>query len=233
MGFEVAVGDVFAPHHLARMKEAPTTRVWSAGEELAHSLSHGVGFVAALVGAWFLVSAAIDHGGVARIAGASVFAGTCILLYHASSTHHGLRAGRAKDRYETLDHIAILLLIAGTYTPFTVGVLRGPWGWGLLAAVWLLAMVGVCLRLSKTLNGPRTTISLYVAMGWLLLAAKPLWERMPGPGLALLLLGGLAYTGGLIFYVARHIRYHHLVWHCFVLMGTTCHYFAVLWYAGA
>jgi hemolysin III len=215
------------------MSAAHTPRSWSAGEELAHSLSHGAGFVAALVGAPFLLSAAMAHGGFARIASVSIFAATAILLYFASSAHHGLPAGRTKEQFETLDHIGIFLLIAGTYTPFTVGVLRGPWGWSLLVGVWILAATGVCLKLNKTLNCPRMTIGLYVAMGWLLITAKPLWQRMPATGLLLLLLGGVAYTGGLIFYVARRMRYHHLIWHVFVLMGTTCHYFAVLWYAAA
>lgn len=213
------------------MNAEPATRPWSAGEELAHSLSHGAGFVAAVIGAPFLVSSAIEHGGIAKIAGVCVFAATSMLLYFASSTHHGLPIGRIKDRFETLDHVAIFLLIAGTYTPFTVGILSGPWGWSLLVAVWLLAAIGAYLKFNKTLSCPKITIGLYVAMGWLLVGAKPLWQRMPTTGLVLLVAGGIAYTGGLIFYVARRMRYHHLVWHVFVLMGTTCHYFAVLWYS--
>jgi len=215
------------------MNAEQTPRSWSVGEELANSLSHGAGLLAALIGAPFLVSSAIERGGAIWIASVSVFAATSILLYFASAVHHALRFGRMKDRFETLDHVAIFLMIAGTYTPFTVGVLRGPWGWGLLAGVWLLAGIGVCLRLNKALACPRITIGLYVAMGWFLLAAKPLWQRMPVPGLVLLLLGGVAYTGGLIFYVARRIHYHHLIWHSFVIVGTVCHYFAVLWYAAA
>jgi hemolysin III len=215
------------------MNAEQTPRSWSVGEELANSLSHGAGFIAALVGAPFLVSSAIENGGAVRVASVSVFAAASILLYFASTVHHSLPFGRMKERFETLDHAAIFLMIAGTYTPFTVGVLQGPWGSGLLVGVWLLAGIGVCLKLTKNLKCPRMTIGLYVAMGWLLLVAEPLWQRMPTPGLLLLLLGGVAYTGGLVFYAARRIPYHHLIWHTFVIVGSICHYFAVLWYAAA
>jgi len=207
-------------------------RTWSRGEEIANSLSHGCGFLAALAGAPFLLNAASQHGGVRPYLGMIVFAAITMLLYLSSALHHWLMPGRAKDFFEVLDHAAIFLMIAGTYTPFSLGVLWGAWGWWLLGIIWPLAFFGVWLKTFRGLQPPRFTIPLYVAMGWLMVIAfPPLSARMPMPGLALILAGGIAYTGGLVFYQARGIRYHHLAWHLAVLAGTTCHYLAILRYA--
>jgi hemolysin III len=207
-------------------------RLWSPGEEIANSLSHGLGFVAGLIGAPLLISAAMRHGGAANIAGACIFAATIILLYLCSALHHGLPAGRAKNTFELLDHAAIYLLIAGTYTPFTLGVLRGPWGWTLFTIIWALAIAGVVLKTTRGVGNMVLSTGIYILMGWLIvIAAKPLCALMPRTGLLLLVAGGLAYTGGLAFYAARRIPYHHLLWHLSVLAGTACHYFTVLWYA--
>lgn len=213
------------------MNSQHDARVWSSGEERANCLSHGLGFIGALIGTPVLLWVATQQGQVAMIVGMSVFSATAMLLYLASALHHGLPDGRAKEFFHTVDHAAIFLLIAGTYTPFTLGVLKGPWGTSLLVIIWILAAVGIILRGIKTLSCPRITIALYVVMGWLLITAKPLWTKMPRAGLSLLLAGGVAYTGGLIFYAARRIHYHHLIWHLCAVVGTTCHYFAVLWYA--
>lgn len=206
-------------------------REWSSGEEIANSISHGVGFFAALVGAPFLLIAAMSRGGLLAFAGASIFAAATVFLYLCSAMHHALPAGRGKDLFEVLDHVGIFVLIAATFTPFGVGVLWGPWGWTLLTVLWSLAAIGVLVKTTRGVQNPWHTIPIYVVMGWLALIARPLWVETPGPGCALLLAGGLAYTGGLIFYVLKRMRYHHLVWHVCVLAGTTCHYFAVLWYA--
>jgi len=161
-----------------------------------------------------------------------VFAVTTALLYFSSSTHHWLKAGRAKDLFEVLDHAAIFLMIAGTYTPFCLGVLWGPWGWVLMALVWPVALFGVWLKTTRGLQPARFTIPLYVIMGWLMVIAYPaLRAHMPQAGQALILAGGLAYMGGLVFYVARRVPYHHLAWHLAVLAGTALHYIAVLRYA--
>jgi len=205
----------------------------SLGEEIANSASHGIGLVAAAVGAPFLVVAAARRGGPWEIAGASVFAGTVLLLYLSSTLYHALPESRAKRVFRILDHSAIFLLIAGTYTPFTLGVLRGAWGWTLFGLVWSVAVLGIILKAAGGVRHPWLSTGIYVAMGWLvLIAIRPLWRLMPLSAWGWLLAGGLAYTAGTAFYASDHrIRYGHLVWHVFVLAGTVCHYFAVLWYA--
>jgi hemolysin III len=203
----------------------------SLGEEIANSVSHGVGCVAALAATPFLIFAA-RHGGAVAIAGASVFAGTTVVLYAASALYHALPMNRAKGVLRIIDHSAIFLLIAGTYTPFTLGVLRGAWGWTLFGLVWGLAVLGVTLKCVGGVRYPRLSTALYVGMGWLaLIAIRPLWQLLPSGGWLWLLAGGLAYTFGIVFYAADRMRYAHFVWHLFVLIGTVCHFCAVLWYA--
>jgi hemolysin III len=207
-------------------------RPQSRGEEIANSLSHGVGLLAALIGAPILIRSTVRHGGVANVVGAGVFAGTTIFLYLASTLYHAVPHARAKAVLRMFDHGAIFLLIAGTYTPFTLGVLWGPWGWTLFGIVWGLAVVGVALKLTTRLHHPVLSTGLYLLMGWLaLVAARPFWQRVPLPGLLWLLAGGVAYTAGVAFFTARRLPYHHLAWHLCVLAGTACHYVAVLRYA--
>jgi hemolysin III len=170
-----------------------------------------------------------ERAGAAGAVGAAVFASAAFLLYLASTLYHALPRGRAKRVFQVLDHSAIFLLIAGTYTPFTLGVLRGAWGCALLALVWSLALVGVVLKAVVGTGCPKLSLGLYLAMGWaVVIAAKPLWLQMPGAGLAWLLAGGIAYTAGVAFYAAERIPYGHSVWHLFVIGGTTCHVVAVL-----
>ncbi len=208
-------------------------RAPSLGEEIANSVSHGVGLVAALAATPFLVLVAARHRGLAGIVGASVFAGTVLLLYLASTLYHALPAGTAKRVFRVIDHSAIFLLIAGTYTPFTLGILRGAWGWTLLGLVWSLAALGTTLKAVAGIRHPWFSTVLYLGMGWLaLIAIRPLWLRIPGAGWLWLIAGGLAYTAGVAFYASDHrVRYGHFVWHLFVLTGTVCHFLAVLWYA--
>jgi hemolysin III len=164
--------------------------------------------------------------------GASVFAAAVVLLYLASTLYHALPRSKAKRVFQVIDHSAIFLLIAGTYTPFTLGVLRGAWGWTLFGLIWGLAAVGIVLKAAGRLRHPVLSTLLYLGMGWLILIAiRPLWLRVPLAGLLWLLLGGIAYTAGLAFLAAKGVRYNHLVWHLFVLAGTACHFCAVLWYA--
>ena len=207
-------------------------RTQSRGEEIANSISHGTGFLAALIALPVLVLAAIRHGTAASV-GAGVFAATMALLYLTSTLYHALAPNRAKRVFQILDHGAIYLLIAGTYTPFTLGVLRGPWGWTLFGLIWALAVAGIVGQAVGGVRHPRLSTGLYVAMGWLILAAaQPLWHTMPGWGLFWFAAGGIAYTAGVGFYAASdRIRYAHFVWHLFVLAGTACHFMAVLRYA--
>jgi hemolysin III len=207
-------------------------RDYSRTEEMAHSMSHGAGFVGALVGAPFLMMAALQHGGRMTLVGVCVFAVTAALLYLSSMVYHLMPPGKAKEACEVIDHAAIYLLIAGTYTPFTLGVLRGPMGWTLFGLVWAIALVGVVLKSIHGVRYPRLSLALYVGMGWLILiAAKPLAANLALPGLLWLAGGGIAYTVGVLFYVNKRLRFGHFVWHLFVLTGTACHYFAILWYA--
>jgi hemolysin III len=206
-------------------------RPQSLGEEIANSVSHGVGFLAALVGLPVLVWGALPHG-AAAVVGAVIFAVTAALLYLTSTLYHALAPNRAKRLFQIFDHGAIYLLIAGTYTPFTLGVLRGTWGWTLFGLIWAIAVAGVVIKSVGGIRYHRLSTALYLAMGWLvLIAAKPLWQSMPGWGLFWLAAGGVAYTAGVGFYAADRLRYGHFVWHLFVLAGTACHFVAVLYYA--
>jgi hemolysin III len=216
------------------MTNAPASRdhTPSLGEEIANSVSHGVGLLAAVAATPVLVLSAVRHGGAAGIAGASVFAAAMVLLYLVSTLYHAFPRNRAKRVFQILDHAAIYVMIAGTYTPFTLCVLRGTWGWTLFGIVWGLALGGVVLTAIGGVRYPKLTTSLYLAMGWLILVAvKPLWLRMPSEGLFWLLAGGIAYTVGVAFYAAKRVRYCHFVWHLFVIAGTACHFIAVLRFA--
>jgi hemolysin III len=205
---------------------------YSSREEVANSISHGLGLLLALVALPVLVLAAIEVGNVRFLVGVSVFGGTMVLLYLASTLYHSISHEAAKQLFRVFDHTAIFLLIAGSYTPFSLGVLHGPWGWSLLAIVWTLAIIGITLKIRKRTRHSRMSIVLYVIMGWLaVVAVKPMVMLIPVPGILLILAGGLAYTGGLAFFAAQRIRYNHFIWHLFVIAGTTCHFFAVLWYA--
>jgi hemolysin III len=207
-------------------------RPQSPGEEIANSVSHGVALLSAIVAVPFLF-AAVRHLGIANVVGAGVFAATMVLLYLSSTLYHALPASRAKRIFQKLDHGAIYFFIAGSYTPFALGVLAGPWGWTLFGLVWSLAVLGATLKAFDLLSHPWLSTGLYLIMGWLvLIAAVPLVERVPLSGVALLVAGGLAYTAGVMFFVLdSRLRYAHAVWHGFVVAGTACHFFAVLNYA--
>src|SRR5512137_677650 len=186
-------------------------RAHSPGEEIANCLSHGIGLAGGLVAGPFLVLTAGRNGSMEGIAGASVFAGTVVLLYLSSTLYHALPRNRAKSLFRVIDHSAIYLLIAGTYTPFTLGVLRGAWGWTLFGLVWSFAAIGVILKVAGGIRYPRLSTVLYAVMGWIaVIAIRPLWLRMPVSGWLWIIAGGLAYTLGIIFYAADHrMRYGH------------------------
>lgn len=204
----------------------------SLQEEIANSISHGLGFLLAIASLAVLVLSARRLGNTRFLVGASVFGGTMVVLYLASTLYHSLTHDGAKRFFRLLDHSAIFLLIAGTYTPFAVGVLRGPWGWTLLTIVWSLAVTGIAIKAIYGTRHSWISITLYLLMGWLaIVAVKPILLLVPLPGILWILAGGVAYTGGLVFFAAPRLRYGHFIWHLFVMAGTTCHFFAVLWYA--
>jgi hemolysin III len=214
------------------MTQSYSRREPSQAEEMANSISHGLGLVASLAAAPILVITAMKAGGPAASFGVAVFAVTMIGLYLASTLYHALPETRGKGFFRILDHAAIFLLIAGTYTPFTLGVLRGPWGWLLLGLIWTMAIIGLILKAVPATRYSRVSIVLYVVMGWLaVIAARPILSQVPLPGILLIVAGGLAYTGGLVFFGMHRLRFHHFIWHLFVLAGTICHFFAVLWYS--
>lgn len=208
-------------------------REQSLGEEIANSVSHGLALVAALVGIPFLIVHAVRQGTAGYIIGTCIFSATMILLYLGSTLYHALSAGKAKRVFRVLVHAAIYLPIAGTYTPFTLGVLSGAGDWTLFGIIWSLALAGVLLKAFS--RRPHLILStvLYLLMGWMVvIAIDPVLARVPTAGLLWLLGGGLSYTIGVVFFATDwRVRYGHFVWHLFVMAGTVCHFFAVLWYA--
>lgn len=204
---------------------------YSIREEVANSITHGLGIVLAIAGLAVLVTFATLHGDIWHIVACSVFGATLILLYTSSTLYHSLPIPRLKPFLRALDHSAIFLLIAGTYTPFTLVNLRGPWGWSLFVAIWTLGIAGIILRLFLKGRLHGLVVALYVAMGWaVVVAIQPMLTRVGSGGLALLAAGGLAYTGGVVFYKWRRLPYNHAIWHGFVLAGSILHFFAVLFY---
>ncbi len=218
---------------MSHVRTRMITREQSWGEELANCLSHGLGLLLAIAGLLVLVVRADHLGSAYAMAGALSFGGSAVLLYLASTLYHAIPQPKVKAILRSLDHMAIYLLIAGTYTPITLGVLRGGWGWSLFGLIWGLALAGVLFKALGGLRFPHLSTALYVAMGWVgLIAIHPLWVHMAAGGLIWLAVGGLAYTLGVVFFVLdEKVRYSHFIWHLFVLAGTICHFFAVLLYA--
>ena len=201
---------------------------YSLPEEIASAVTHGLGVLLSVGAGAVLVTLAALTGDPWTIVGASVFVGTLVLVYTASTLYHAIPFATAKARLKTFDHCAIFGLIAGTYTPFLIGGLRGPWGWALFATIWALALAGIVFKLFFTGRFKRASTLVYVLMGWLVVVATgPLREALPGTTLAWLVGGGLAYTVGTLFYLSRR-PFAHAVWHGFVLAGSVCHFAAVL-----
>jgi len=216
------------------MKESEviSERGQTPGEEIANSISHGVGLGLAIIATPVLIVATARAGSAWNLVGVTVFAASMMLLYLASTLYHALTHDRAKRVFRILDHGAIFLLIAGTYTPFTLGVMRGPWGWTLFGLVWSLAVIGLTTKAIFGAHHRWLTVPLYLLMGWLAVIAAPqILFRLPLPALIWLLAGGFAYTAGVLCFKAHRIRYSHFAWHLFVMAGTVCHFFAVLWYS--
>ncbi len=216
----------------AKTSLTSSERSQTPGEEIANSVSHGLGFAAVLVTAPLLVTHAARIGTPQFVVGVCIFIGSAALLYLASCLYHALAPGPSKDALRIIEHSAIFVLIAGTYTPFMLGALHGPWGWTLVSLVWVLAVLGVLLKTTSRITHPMLSLGLYLGMGWLIvIAIRPLVRLVPEPGIVLILAGGLAYTVGTAFFAAERLRYGHFIWHLFVLAGTTCHFLAVWSYA--
>ena len=197
-------------------------------EEFANTITHGLGALLSALGGAALITMAFLHGDGWQQAGALVFSISLVLLYLASTLYHGARNGKVKDRLEICDHSAIYLLIAGTYTPFTLISMRGHVGWILFGIVWTLAVAGVIFKVFFLKRVHLISTILYIAMGWLVIGAgRTLVQSVPLATLVWLVLGGLLYTAGTYFYHNTRIPYAHTIWHIFVLGGSVCHYIAV------
>jgi len=213
-------------------KEPPSGGGYSLGEEIANSITHGAGLVASIAGAALLLFIVARHHDPLWLAADAVYAASLIILYTASTLYHAIPNRRAKRVFRVMDHAAIYVLIAGTYTPFALLNLRGAWGWALSAGAWALAVIGVIFTALIRHRLSRATTVIYVAMGWMgVIAAKPAFDHLSAWAIIWLLGGGLLYTAGTLFYAWERLRYGHAIWHVFVLGGSICHYVAVLRYA--
>jgi hemolysin III len=209
-----------------RMSTAYTPR-----EELANSLTHALGALLSVAGLAVLVTLAAWHGGAWHLTSVAIFGVSLVALYTASTLYHALRPAALKQRLRKFDHAAIFLLIAGSYTPFLLVTLRGPWGWSLFGVVWGLAIVGMVLKFWYAGRFRLFSTLLYLGLGWLVLIAfKPLLAALPPAGLKWLLAGGACYSLGTVFYLWKRLPYHHAIWHLFVLAGSVCHWIAVCGY---
>ncbi|WP_045212384.1 PAQR family membrane homeostasis protein TrhA [Desulfonatronovibrio magnus] len=204
---------------------------YSRNEEIANSITHGLGIVLSIAGLAVLTAFAGILGSAWHIVSCSIYGATLIILYTASTLYHTVQDPARKQLCRILDHSAIFILIAGTYTPFTLVNLRGPWGWTLFGLIWGLAVLGIILSAVSQCRKTAISLVLYVGMGWVIVvAAKPLLDSVQPGGIILLLAGGLCYTSGLAFYAWKRLKYHHALWHVMVLLGSVFHFFAVLFY---
>jgi len=208
-----------------------TAKQYTVSEEIANSVTHGIGVVLSIAGLSVLVTFAALWGDAWRVVSFSIYGATMVLLYLASTSYHIFRNPRIKAKLRVLDHSAIFLLIAGTYTPFSLVSMRGPWGWTIFGLIWGLAIAGIIVTGFFMNRLKYVDVILYIAMGWLVvIAIKPLYAAVGGGGFVWLLAGGLSYTLGTVFYVWHKIPFNHAIWHLFVLGGTICHFFGMLFY---
>lgn len=203
--------------------------IYTRGEEIANSVIHGIGFLLSIAALSLLTVFAALRGTAWHVVSCAIYGTTLVLLYAASTLYHSLTHPGAKRVFKIIDHSAIYLLIAGTYTPFLLVTLRGPWGWSLFGTLWGLAVAGIAFKIFFTGRFRKLSIALYLAMGWMaLIAAQPLIRHLPRGGLLWLLAGGLCYSGGVILYIKRQWPYSHALWHGCVLGGSLCHFFGVM-----
>ncbi len=204
---------------------------YTAREEIANALTHALGVVLGIFGLILMLQQSLEFGTAWHVTACAIYGVSLILLYMASTAYHAAPPGGKKRLFQKLDHAGIFVLIAGTYTPFTLISLSGVWGWSIFAVVWGLAIIGLYHELFARKQFPRLALGLYLVMGWMMMIAiKPMMDAVPSGGLWLLLAGGLSYTAGVVFYVRDSLPYHHAIWHLFVLGGSVCHFLAILLY---
>lgn len=202
---------------------------YSLGEEIANSVSHGIGALLSAVGLGFLVWLSVQYGDIWHVVSTTIYGVSLILLYSASTLYHAIPNPKAKRIFQLIDHSMIFVLIAGTYTPFALVSLHGPWGWSLFGVVWGIAIAGILLETMKKERIKWLSLSLYLGLGWMaVVVIKPMLDMVPTVGLLFLLGGGLSYSLGVVFYVRKQMLYHHAIWHVFVMAGSALHFCAVL-----
>lgn len=212
-------------------KDHPLTGLYSLGEEIINSITHGIGTGLSIAGLTLLVVLAVLYGNVYQVVSFSIYGSTLIILYLASTLYHSIQNPAVKRVLKVIDHSAVFVLIAGTYTPFLLVGVRGTLGWTLLIVIWGLAIVGITLKALFMKRFAKLSVVAYILMGWLsVIALKELSLNMPQAGLIWLGIGGVIYTVGVIFYALKKIPYTHAIWHLFVLGGSICHYFTILFY---
>ena len=205
--------------------------LYSVGEEIANALTHGIGALLAVAALTLMIVMSVEHSDTARVVSSVIYGSSLILLYLVSTLYHSIQSPRIKKLFQILDHCAIYLLIAGTYTPFMLISLEGTWGYALLITIWSLAIFGIVFKAIFHQQYAKVSLFTYLTMGWLcILVGGEMLTKIPTGGLLLLLAGGLAYTGGTIFFVLSHFPYNHAIWHLFVLGGSICHFFAIYRY---
>jgi hemolysin III len=213
------------------MQPPRTTAGYSSKEEIVHSVMHGIGVLMSVMGLAMLIVYSSKYGDAWHVISSGIYGFTLIALYTISTLYHGVTKPGLKQVLQRLDHAAIFLLIAGTYTPFTLINLRGTWGWPLFGMVWSIAIAGMVMELIVKQRYKRISIGLYLGLGWLIMIAiKPMLASVEPGGMVLLLVGGLFYSLGVIFYMWKTLVYHHAIWHLFVLAGSAAHFFAVFLY---
>jgi hemolysin III len=213
------------------MQTEACTEQYSVTEEIVHAITHGVGALLSIGGLAVMIAFSVLYGNALLVTSVSIYGATLILLYTASTVYHSIPHPRAKPWLQQLDHASIYLLIAGTYTPFTLVSLQGPWGWTLFGLVWAMAITGVTMKMARIPHTEKFSLGLYLLMGWLvIIAIKPMLDSVETGGLILLLIGGLSYTFGAIFYAWDRLAFNHAIWHLFVLSGSIFHFFAILFY---
>lgn len=216
---------------MKRRRDATARRTGFLSTELANTFTHAVGLAVSIAGLVLLVVMAAERGEARHIVACSIYGATLVLLYLASTLYHASREPGVRRVMQVVDHAAIYLLIAGTYTPFALISLQGAWGWSVFGVVWGLAIVGVLYKIFFCGRHAVFSVSVYLLMGWLaLVMLKPLLASLPMGGIAWLLAGGIAYTVGVVFYAWKSLPHHHAIWHLFVMGGSTCHFFAVMFY---
>ena len=208
-----------------------TTKHYSLGEEIASSVTHGLGVILSAIGFIFLTILAARSGDAWRVVSLAIYGSTLLIMYASSTLYHSFQNPKTKRIFRYFDHSAIYLLIAGTYTPFTLVNLRGGWGWTLFSLIWGFAIFGLIMTILGAGKSRVLASLIYIGMGWLVvIAIKPLLDAVPPEGIAWLVAGGLFYTLGVIFYVWKKLPFNHAIWHLFVLGGSVCHFFAILFY---